>query len=74
MNKNHRGQTHLSPEKIDSRKRKMVFLLLSLYLLSTITEKNKQTIYPFNDIQASGLYILQYYNIHKTMIIMMIII
>ena len=67
MNKNHRGQTHLSPEK-------MVFLLLSLYLLSAITEKNKQTIYPFNDIQASGLYILQYYNIYKTMIIMMIII
>ena len=74
MNKNHRGQTHFSPEKKDSRKRKMIFLLLSVYLLSAITETNKQIIYPFNDIQASGLYILQYYNIYKTMIIMMMII
>ena len=41
MNKNHRGQTQLSSEK-SSRKRKMGLLLL-IYLLSTVTQTNKQT-------------------------------
>ena len=72
MNKNHRDQTQFSPEK-NSGKRKMV-LLLSVYSLSAITQTNKQTIYFFNDMQAPGLHIIQYYNIYKTVIIFMIMI
>lgn len=34
----------------------------------------KQTISSSNDIQASGLHIIRYYNIYKTVIIMTIII
>ena len=48
--------------------------LLSVYLLSAITQTNKQKIYSFNDIQFPGLHIIQYYNIYNTVIIMMIII
>ena len=43
-------------------------------LLSAITQTNKQTIYFFNDMEAPGLHIVQYYNICNTVIIMMIII
>ena len=43
-------------------------------LLSAITQTNKQTIYFFNDMEAPGLHIVQYYNIYNTVIIMMIII
>ena len=43
-------------------------------LLSAITQTNKQTIYFFNDMEAPGLHIVQYYNIYNTVSIMMIII
>ena len=43
-------------------------------MLSAITQTNKQTIYFFNDMEAPGLHIVQYYNICNTVIIMMIII
>lgn len=35
---------------------------------------DKEAIYSFNDIQATGLHITQYYNIYKTVVIMMIMI
>ena len=41
MNKSPRDETQFSPEKKDSRKRKMG-LLLSVYSLSAITPTNKQ--------------------------------
>ena len=54
-------------------------LLLSAYLLYAITQAEKQknkltNIKFFNNIYASDLHIIQYYNIYKTVIIMMIII
>ena len=41
MNKSHRDQTQLSPEKKDSQERKMG-LALFVYSLSAITQANKQ--------------------------------
>ena len=41
MNKSHRDQTQLSPEKKDSQKRKMGLALFA-YSLSAITQANKQ--------------------------------
>ena len=41
MNKSHRDQSQFSPEKKDSKKRKMG-LVLSVYSLSVITQVNKQ--------------------------------
>ena len=50
----------------------------SVYSLSAITQTNKQTnkqtIYSFNDIQAPGLHIIEYYNVYKAVITMMIVI
>ena len=40
-------------------------LLLSVYLLSAITQTNKETIHFFNDIQAPGLHIAQDHNIYN---------
>ena len=54
---NHIGETLLSSEKERNRHRQM--------------DTDKETIYSFNDIQASGLH---YYNIYKTVTTMMIII
>ena len=74
MNIYHKDRTKFSPEKKDPRKRERVcYYLYIRYLLSHV-QKNKQTIYYFNDIQAPGLHIIQYRNIYKTVIIMMIVI
>ena len=74
MNKNHREQTQFSPEKKDSRQWRMG-LLLSVYSLSAIIRTNEhKIIYFLNVIQDQGLHIIQYYNIYKTRIIMLIMI
>ena len=44
------------------------------YLYNADKQSDKKTIYSFNDTQAPGLHIIQYYNIYKTVIIMMLII
>ena len=64
INKSHRDQTQFSPEKKDSKKQKMGFLL-SVCSLSFITPTNKQAIYYFNDIQAPSLHTIQCYNIYE---------
>ena len=77
MNKNHRDQTQFSPEKKTLEKGKWVCYYLYIRFLLSHRQTNKQTnkqIYSFNDTQAPGQHIIQYYNIYKTVIIMMIII
>ena len=74
MNKNHRDQTQFSPEKKTLEKGKWVCYYLYIRYLLSHRQTNKETIYFFNDIQAPGLHIIQYYNVYKTLIIMMIII
>ena len=48
--------------------------LLFAICYHTDKQTNKETIYYFNYVQAPGLHIIQYYNIYKTVMIMMIII
>ena len=78
MNKYQRDQTQFSPEKKAPEKGKWIFYYLYIhYLLShreTNKQTNKQTIYYFNDKQAPGLHIIEYYNVYKTVITMTIII
>ena len=75
MNKNHRDQTQFSPVK-RLQKKENGFVITSIFAICYNTDKqsNKKTIYSFNDTQAPGLHIIQYYNIYKTVIIMMLII
>ena len=74
MNKNYREQTQFSPKKIDSRKKNGFAIIYIFAIYYHTYKKNKQTIYSFNDIQASSLHIIQYHNIYKTVIIKMTII
>ena len=74
MSKNHRDQTQFSPEKRTLEKGKWVCYYLHIRYLLSHTDKQiyKQAIDSFNDIQGPDLHIIQYYNIYKTVIIMMI--
>ena len=47
--------------------------ILNLSLKKKTNKQHRQTIYSFNDIQAPGLHIIQYYNIYKAVVILMII-
>ena len=51
-------------EEIEEVSRLDIFLKLA--------NKHKQTIYYFNDIQVPGLHTIQYYNMYKTVVKMMI--
>ena len=74
MNKNRRDQTQFSPEK-RLKKKENGFSVICIFAIFYHTKKsNKEIIYSFNNMQASGLHITQYYNIYKTVMIMTIII
>ena len=68
INRKQCDQTQFSPEK-----GKWVYCYLYIPYLLSRRQTNKQTIHSFNDIQAPGLHIKQYYIFYNTVIIMMII-
>ena len=51
----------------------VIFEILNIGLKKKTNKQHRQTIYSFNDIQAPGLHIIQYCNIYKAVVILMII-
>ena len=74
MNKNRRDQTQFSLEKRLKKKENGFSAICNFAIFYHTKKSNKEIIYSFNDMQASGLHITQYYNIYKTVMIMTIMI